>query len=203
MPNQAVGFTFREKMAGGFALGETDPESGASAGQAAGTTLTMRATIDIPDLDAFLGEAMHPGSLTGQVDFAPLGTNLQSTSGVFQLFSPTTDPTMKYMVYELGFAAGGKSYYMAGRKQVQQAPVTDAWKATTTLYTQLYEGEDKGGAVVGAGILTLGMHDLMAMIPTMQATNARNPEEAAAAAARFGRFFMGELWDTYVKPTRL
>ena len=28
MANQAPGFTFREKMSGGFALGETDPETG-------------------------------------------------------------------------------------------------------------------------------------------------------------------------------
>lgn len=203
MPNQPVGFTFREKMAGGFALGEADPEAGARAGQAAGSTFTMHGTIDIPDLDGFLSESTHPGSLTGQVDFPPLGSNLQSTSGIFQLFSPTTDPTMKYMVYELRFEAGGKSYYMAGRKQVQQTHVTDAWKATTTLYTQLHEGASKQGAVVGAGILTLGMRDLMDMIPTMHATNAQNPEEAAAAVARFGRFFLGELWDAYVKPTRL
>lgn len=203
MADQPVGFTFREKMSGGFALGQTDPQAGASAGEAAGTTFTMHGTIEIPDLDAFLGASAHPGSLSGQVDFAPLGLNLQSTSGIFQLFSPTDDPSMKYMVYEMAFDASGKSYYMAGRKQVQQAPVTQAWQATTTLYTQLYEGANKQGAIAGAGILTLGTKDLMAMIPTMRATNAANAAEAAAAVARFGRFFLGELWDTYVKPTRL
>jgi hypothetical protein len=106
---------------------------------------------------------------------------------------------MKYMVYELGFESGGRKYYMAGRKEVKQASITDLWKATTTLYTQLHQGTDKTGPVVGAGVLTLGMMDLMAMIPTMHATNAKSPEEAASAVARFGRFFLGELWDTYVK----
>jgi len=47
--------------------------------------------------------------------------------------------------------------------------------------------------------LTLGMTDLMAMIPTMHATNAKSPEEAAAAMTHFGRFFLGELWETYVQ----
>ncbi len=202
MTNETAGFTFREKMAGGFALGQTDPEIGAKAGRDAGNTFTMHATIDIEDLAQFMSDAGHAGSITGQIDFAPLGFNLPSTSGVFNLFSPTEDPTMKYMVYELGFnASNGQSYYMAGKKEVQQAPMTDMWKATTTLYTQLYQGKDKSGPIVGAGILTLGVTDLMAMIPTMHATNAASPEEAAETTARFGRFFLGEMWDTYVEKT--
>jgi len=43
------------------------------------------------------------------------------------------------------------------------------------------------------------MVELLEMIPTMHATNATSPEQAAAAMTRFGRFFLGELWDTYVK----
>ncbi|PWU12194.1 MAG: patatin [Terriglobia bacterium] len=199
MADETLGFTFREKMAGGFTLGETDPEKGAKAGHDAGNTFTMHATIEIHDLYRFLADPNHLGSLTGQIDFPPVGLNLPSTSGVFNLFSPTSDPAMKYMVYELGFETGGRKYYMAGHKDVKQASITDLWKATTTLYTQLHEGTDKTGPVVGAGVLTLGMAELMAMIPTMHATNAKSPEEAASAVARFGRFFLGELWDTYVK----
>jgi predicted acylesterase/phospholipase RssA len=200
MSNETLGFTFREKMAGGFALGETEPQIGQIAGRDAGNTFTMHATINIQDLDRFLSDAAHPGTLTGRISFAPLGLDIPSTTGVFNLFSPTEDPTTNFMVYELGFnATDGKSYYLAGKKEVKQAPLTDMWKATTTLYTQLYQGADKNGPIVGAGILTLGMADLLAMIPTMHATNATSPEQAASATTRFGRFFLGQLWDTYVK----
>ena len=200
MANEAPGFTFREKMSGGFALGETDPEAGEKLGKAAGNIFTMHGTINIDDLDRFMSDATHGGSITGTIDFAPLGSNLPSTKGVFNLFSPTNDPKMKYMVYELGFnATDGKPYYMAGRKEVKDAPMTDMWKATTTLYTQLHQGPDKSGPVVGAGILTLGMSDLLAMIPTMHATNATSPAQAAETVAKFGRFFLGEIWDTYVQ----
>jgi hypothetical protein len=199
MANQAPGFTFREKMSGGFALGETDPETGAKLGSAAGNTFTMHGTINIDDLARFMSDPGHAGSITGSIDFAPLGAGLPSTAGVFNLFSPTSDPTMKYMVYELGFnASSGQPYYMAGEKKVQDAPVTDMWKATTTLYTQLHQGTDKSGPVVGAGVLTLSVADLLAMIPTMQPTNTSSPAEAAETVARFGRFFLGELWETYV-----
>jgi hypothetical protein len=159
----------------------------------------MHATIDIQDLDRFLVDANHPGSITGRIDFAPLGLNLPSTKGVFNLFSPTGDPSTKYMVYELGFESGGKSYYMAGHKDVRKTSIMDLWGATTTLYTTLHDGNDSSGPVVGAGMLTLGLADLMAMIPTMHATDAKSPIDAADATARFGKFFLGELWDTYVK----
>jgi len=200
MPQESHGFTFREKMAGGFALGQTDPQTGENVGKSAGNTFTMHGTINIDDLDRFMADAGHAGSITGSIDFVPLGVNLPSTAGVFNLFSPTDDPKMKYMVYELGFnASDGKAYYMAGRKEVKDAPLTDMWKATTTLYTQLHQGTDKSGPVVGAGVLTLGVTDLLAMIPTMHATNTTSPEQAAETVAKFGKFFLGEIWDTYVQ----
>jgi len=197
MPN-TLGFTFSEVMAGPFALGATDPVAGEAAGRAAGTTLTMHGTIRIEDLDNFMSNAQHPGSISGRIDFAPLGLNMPSTSGVFKLFSPTGDPRMKYMVYELGFNAGGKSYYMAGHKDVKQASVIDLWQATTTLYTLLHAGTDSSGPVAGAGIISLSLRDLFAMIPTMKPLNASSPQQAAEAEAKFGKFFFGELWDTYI-----
>ncbi len=200
MANETPGFTFREKMSGGFALGTTDPEAGAQLGRTAGNTFTMHGTINIDDLAGFMSDPNHLGSITGTIDFAPLGLNLPSTKGVFNLFSPTDDPKMKYMVYELGFnASDGKPYYMAGRKEVKDAAMTDMWKATTTLYTELHQGNDKTGPVVGAGVLTLGVTDLLAMIPTMHATNTASPAQSAETVAKFGKFFLGELWETYVE----
>jgi len=202
MPD-VLGFTFREKMLGPVALGQTDYQAGAQAGRAAGTTLTMHATIEIDDLDRFISDPQHPGSITGSVDYIPLGMGIASTRGVFNLFSPTGDPDMKYMVYEMGFSAGAGNYYLAGHKDVQKAPITDLWSATTTLYTLLHQGVDASGTVVGAGIITLDVADLLAMIPTMHAVNAKSPAEAAEATARFGKFFLGELWDTYMKKARV
>jgi cholesterol oxidase len=198
-----VGITFREKMAGGFILGEVDPQSGAERGHAEGDALAMHATIQIQDLDRFIAIPEHLGGLKGTIDFPPLGaTGIPSTSGVFNLFSPSDAPDTKYMVYELGFRLDAKDYYLAGKKIVKQAPITDMWKATTTLYTQLHQGADKTGPVIGAGILTLGVFDLIAMLATMHATDAQSIEQGASAVARFGRFFLGELWDTYVKHTK-
>src|SRR5579862_9797878 len=86
MADDKPSFTFREKMAGGFALGETDPETGEKAGQSAGNVFTMHGTILIDDLERFMSDPNHPGSITGSIDFDPVGRNLPSTAGVFNLF---------------------------------------------------------------------------------------------------------------------
>ena len=199
MPDPTVGITFRETMAGGFTLGETDPKLGAQKGHAAGNILAMHATITIQDLERFLADPAHPGQLNGSLDFPAFGENIPAKTGLFNLFSPTDQPKLKLMVYELGFAHGGQDYYLAGKKEVRDDPIYDVWRDTTTLITQLHQGQDKSGPVVGAGILTLGALDLMRMVSTMHALNAPSPAEAGKALMSFGRFFLGQLWDTYAR----
>lgn len=197
MSDSKLGFSFREQMSGGFTLGETDPAAGAEKGKA--TVLTMHGAITIDDLDAFRADPKHTGVLDVTMDWPPFGTGLPAPGGVFNLFSPSGNPKLKLMVYEWGIEHNGDRYYFAGHKNVEVHPIIDLWKDTTTLYTQLYKGVDKSGPVVGAGIISLGAVELMQMVGTFKALNAKSVEESAKATAEFGRFFLGELWDTYVK----
>lgn len=199
MTSQAIGFTFDETMAGGFAMGETDPETGKLEGEREGSELSMHATVEIADIDRFIDNPEHRGRLSGTIDFTPFGEGLAAPDGVFNLFCPTTDPTLKLMVYELGFEHAGKGYYLAGKKRVRNAAVTELWKATTTLYTELHEGTDDSGPVVGSGVLSLSVKQLMALVSTMRVTGAESRAQEAEVLLKFGRFFMGDLWDTYVK----
>lgn len=199
MAEKPVGLTFDETMAGGFAMGETDPEAGRLAGEREGSELSMHASVAIDDLAAFVDAPDHRGRLSGTIDFTPFGAGLHAPHGVFNLFCPSDEPALKLMVYELGFEHGGKAYYLAGRKHVRDAPVTELWKATTTLYTTLHEGADASGPVVGAGVLTLSVKELIALVSTMRVTGAESPAAEARALARFGGFFMGDLWDTYAR----
>src|SRR5688572_25873108 len=105
-----TGFTFSETMAGPFAMGETEPQRGATSD----SRLTMHATIDIDDLDRFVADANHTGRLSGRVEFPPLGGEVRAETGVFNLFSPATAPGTKLMVYELALPG----YYLAGKKHV-------------------------------------------------------------------------------------
>jgi cholesterol oxidase len=200
MSTPKIGISFREVMSGGFALGATDPADGEKRGRSEGSEMTLHGAIAIDDLDQFIAEADHPGTLTGTLDFTPFGDGLAAVpGGIFNLFSPTGDPKLKLMVYEMGFQHGGKSYYLAGQKDVRQDPIFDLWKATTTLYSKLHEGTDKSGPVVGAGILSLGVKQLIQLMSTLKAPGATSFTETSEAMAKFGTFFLGELWDTYVR----
>lgn len=198
MTDKILGITFRETMKGGFSLGESDPAEGEKKGEKGGNTLSLHATISIDDIDRFISDPNHNGSITGSIDFTPFGNGIAASGGAFNLFSPSDDPKMKHMIYEMAFEHDGQSYYLAGKKEVRDDPGFDLWKDTTTLFTQLHTGKDKSGEVVGAGILSLGVKELAKMVSTMKAINAQSITEQAAAVLKFGRFFMGDLWDTYV-----
>lgn len=195
MSDHKLGITFRETMSGGFALGETDPQLG----KTANTPLIMHASISINDLDLFIADPHHTGSIVGQISFAPLGSNIPAQHGVFNLFSPTEQPNLKLMIYELAFEYGGQNYYLAGKKEVRDDPGFDLWKDTTTLYTQLHKGRDKTSPVIGAGILTLGIDELAKLVSSLHATNTKSVTEQGQTILRFGQFFLGQLWDTYGK----
>jgi cholesterol oxidase len=197
MQQTALGIAFQETMSGPFALGESDPQAGAQQGQAAGTSLTIHCAVAIDDLDRFAADPNHAGSISGSVVLSPFGAELTATSGVFNLFSPTDDPTLKVMVYELGFTHNGLDYYLAGHKNVRSGPPSDLWGATTTLYTQLHSGADRSGPVVGAGIITIDVDRLARLVASMRVTGAASVGDEASALYHFGRFFLGELWDTY------
>lgn len=203
MTEQHAGIQFNETMAGGFALGVSDPQEGIQQGKRAGTALAIHVTVRIDDMQRFIAEASHPGGLSGTVDFTPWGKAIPSHSGVFNLFSPTQDPTLKLMVYELGFEYQGQDYYLAGRKEVRNDPLFDLWSDTTTLFTQLHQGQDKTGTVIGAGTLSLGVTDLIKLVSTLTVTNASATTDKIQTVGKFGKFFLGELWDTYVVHSKL
>jgi predicted acylesterase/phospholipase RssA len=198
MTDGTLGITFRETMSGAFALGAAEPEAGEAAGKAADTTLAMHAAVAVADLDRFVEDATHTGSITGHIDFTPFGKNIPAQRGVFRLFSPTGDPGLRYMVYELGFQHDNQSYYLAGRKEVRNdRRGTDLWTDTTTLLTRLHQGTDASGPVIGAGVLRLGVTDLAKLSSTIHVTNAAHVGDHAKALATFGGFFMGSLWEMY------
>jgi len=199
MTDVKPGIQFKETMAGGFSLDADDPKQGSSLGKHNGFALAMHAQVDIDDIDKFIAQSDHPGRLSGTIDFIPMGMGMIAHSGVFNLFYPAAEPAMKLMVYELGFQHEGEEYYLAGKKEVRDDPGFDLWSDTTTLYTQLHKGTNKLAPVVGAGILTLGVGDLLKLVSTITIVNTTSNIDKVATISKFGSFFMGELWDSYVK----
>ncbi|HVQ37258.1 MAG TPA: patatin-like phospholipase family protein [Pyrinomonadaceae bacterium] len=193
------GVSFRETMTGGFSLGETDPRAGEKKGDAAGTKLSIHCEIDIHDIYRFMEDPDHSTPITARIDFPPLGMNLSASSAIFNLFRKGEEPKTKYFVYEAAFEANGEQYYFAGKKRVHDDPGFDMWADITTLFSLLHKGTDATGPVVGAGVIYIKREQLMGLIPTFRATNTSGAIESAKVLADFGRFFMGEIWDSYGK----
>jgi hypothetical protein len=193
-----VGLNFNEVMHGGFAMGATDPLAGEKLGNAQGKTLVMKATIAIDDLDRFIQDPQHAGDLSGTIDFAPLGDGLPSNKGVFKLFSPGSTQGEKWMVYELGISCHGNPFYLAGKKVIPKESGMGLLPETTTLYTKLHAGSDTTGAVVAAGTLHLGSKELTDLLKTIRVTNPTNTIESVQAVTKFLKFFLGELWHTFL-----
>jgi cholesterol oxidase len=183
------GLTFHETMSGPVALGETDPEGGAAS--AGGVALAIRCEIALDDIDRFVDDPEHTGSIAGTVDYAPFGDGIPATQGIFNLFSPGA-PGEKIMEYRLGFAHDGKTYYLVGKKHVHDDPGFDVWKDTTTLFTVVHEGSDESGPVAGAGVLSLGVVALTRMMSTMRPHGG-----GIEPMVKFGRVFLGSLWEAY------
>lgn len=190
----AAGLDFRETMSGPFTLGATDPQDGARAGA---PVLAMHAAIHIDDIAGFVNSSSHLARLSGTIDYAPLGTGLVAPSGVFGLFSPSGDPALTWMVYELAFEHAGQPRYLAGRKHVRLGPPWKLWHETTTLYTTLHAGRDRSGRVIGAGTLSLGVGALLDLLGTVQGTGAGSGQRVGAVL-QFFRYFSAELARTYL-----
>ena len=185
------GLTFRETMSGPVALGPADPEAGAADPNA--KNLAIHCEISIDDVDRFVDDREHTGSITGSVEYEALGGELPVTKGIFNLFSPG-GPSERLMQYRLAFEHDGKPYFLDGAKHVHDDPGFDVWKDTTTLHTVLHEGSDASGPVVGAGILSLGVEALARMMSTM-----RPVDGGIEPLAKFGKVFLGSLWEEYGK----
>jgi hypothetical protein len=187
-----AGLTFRETMRGPFALGETDPVRGRTAGRKARTSLALHVTITIADVAAFAAEPLHAAQLGGHVDFAALSARMNATSGVVRLFAPREDRgSSRVMYYGLRVAHEGRDLFVAGVKHVDGRSLLHMWPETTTLYTRLHDGPSEEAPVIGAGVLRLTPLALLRTLPTMRPTRA-------AGLTRFGEFFVGQLWDSYI-----
>ncbi len=193
----ATGIRFKETMAGYVGMGETDPVAGARKGRADGTRLAMHAEVSIASIDDFLADPEHVGGLSGSVDYQPIGGEHTADDGLFRLFSPSEEPDLRYMVYQLKLDRDGAPHLLSGRKHVRDDSCFDLWRDTTTLHTLIHEGEDENAPALAAGILRLDLGELLRLLSTLETPGATSIGDKTDAVSKFGLFFMGELWRIY------
>lgn len=202
-----IAFAFTEEMKGYLSLGQHAPHEGYERGQADGTPLMFHLTIRTDDLDHFLETPDHPALALGYLESPLIGGRQPVLKGSFNLFAGSGDENRKTMRYRLFFTdASGRELTLSGTKQIQDNTGLDVWSDTTTLYTNLFAGyveaaDETTALLLGSGILHILPADFARQLTTFRA-DAPTLGERLAALERFGRFFLGELWETYGPPRR-
>ncbi|HET8682591.1 MAG TPA: GMC family oxidoreductase [Micromonosporaceae bacterium] len=200
MPNgNATGLSFTEEMKGFAARDVVDPLQAAEVGRRLDQRLMFHLTITVDDVDRFVADPAHEGRAEGYVDCALLGGRLPVLRGWFNLFTRDTDPSRRRMLYRLHFADGrGNPLTLVGHKDVHDDPGFDVWRDTSTLYLRVLECHlppegDAGAGTVASGVITIHLPDFLRQLTTFRAHGPK----PAQAMQRFGRLFLGELWDVY------
>jgi cholesterol oxidase len=200
-----IGLHFTEEMKGHFTEGiqgdtPADYRDGERRGREAENPLRVWLWIAIENLELFLARPEHEAIASGYVDYPGLGGKRIVERGRFNLFVADPQTRTKRMRYSLQFrGSDGQPYLLEGFKEVRDDRGWDAWSDNTTLFTTMYRGTTPGAAVLGRGMIRVLVWDLVGQVASFRIHNAPTPAAALPALNRFGAFFFGELWESYLK----
>jgi predicted patatin/cPLA2 family phospholipase len=195
---------FSETMRGFVHWKASDYEDGFRSGREAGMELSCRLTIKIDRVNKFVVNPEHDAAVEGTVYCEELGGELPIESGRFNLFVDEGDPARKTMQYRLQFRDGSRNpFTLSGHKDIHDDPGFDLWSDTTTLYTRILAGHiapeaEKDAPLAAAGIIRISMMDFMKQLTTFR-VEGPSLADRTAALGRFGRLFLGSLWDVYAR----
>ncbi|MCC5938181.1 MAG: GMC family oxidoreductase [Lunatimonas sp.] len=198
-----TGVQFTETMRGFFGMGELeDYERGFEQGKKHKSAFEFTLTIQTEDMDHFTNDPSHPGSLFGTMLAPALSASpMTALGGGFNLFIENPEaPDRKKMKYTAILKSEeGDTFYFEGFKDIFNDRVVDVWKDTTTLFIDVYKGTNRTGALVGKGKLVIRIADFIQQLRTVKAIHASSKQEGIRAVATFGKFFAGNVFETYAR----
>jgi cholesterol oxidase len=191
---------FTEKMRGFVTFGEEDYDRGFRQGKRSRTALMFHVTVHMDDIERFIADEQHPGTITGHVQCDALGGRLEVERGWFNLFVEAGEHgERKLMKYRLFLRDGeGHPITLRGFKDVENDPGLDLWADTSTLFTRILAGHvepdgDDDAEIVASGILHIRPTDFAVQMTTLRV----DPPHRVDAIGRFGVLFAGDLWEVY------
>jgi len=195
---------FTEEMKGYITLGETDYDRGFREGRGSNTFLMFHLTIKVEGVNRFVTTPEHEAVAEGYIQCDAFGGRLPVETGTFNLFVHADDPARKRMLYRLYCRDGaGQPITLSGFKDIKDDPGFDLWSDTTTLFTRILRGQvdaqqEDTAEVLASGILNIYFLDFLKQLTTFR-VEGPTVADKAAAFARFGRLFLGKLWDVYAR----
>jgi predicted acylesterase/phospholipase RssA len=205
---------FTEEMKGHVTFGEMDYDRGARQGKKDGTSIMFHLTITVDGVNRFVTDPDHDTEdVKGYVECEALGGRREVEQARFNLFVDDADPARKRMFYRLFFRDDkGSPLTLSGFKDIRDDPGMDLWHDTTTLFTRILKGhvseaEERAASqdpaafaeiVVASGIIIIHFFDFLKQLTTFRAEGPTFSDRTSAMA-RFGRLFLGKLWDVYAR----
>ncbi|XP_072045964.1 lipase member K-like [Amphiura filiformis] len=122
--------------------------------------------------------------------------------GQFQLLAKSKDKIeTRESIYKMVLTSEeGQSYYLYGKKEFHKDSAFEMGMTDTTeLNLIVYEGTDvsNNGRAVAEGKLLMTWKDFMKDMLNIEVINSQSAMEKLKWKAKFGRFYMGIIWETY------
>jgi cholesterol oxidase len=195
---EPVTIEFTERMRGFISFGEEDFDRGYVSGKTSRTHLNLDLVIRIADVEGFMADGRHAGTVTGEVRCAALGGRLAVERGTLTVLAETGERGERRLTYRLFMHAEGDAITLLGFKVVAAEPGFEVWSDETTLFTRLYAGHveydgDDRAEIVAAGILHTPPTDLAAWTKTWRV----HPAGRADVVERLAAFIGGDVWGRY------
>jgi cholesterol oxidase len=207
-PEPRLGLEFSEEMSGYITRAvttATEPpqfEAAYARGRTEKNGLRFRIDMLVDDIDAFIERPEHEARTEGFVDGDAYGKARRVDRGRFNLYvRDPKQPGVREMLYTLRFRSqDGGLYTLRGHKIVRDDRGFDLWADNTTLFTSIHASDQPGDPIVAQGVMHIGVAGFLKLLSTIKVRNSPGPSASARALGRFGRYFAGTMWDSYISP---
>jgi uncharacterized protein (DUF362 family) len=199
MPKKKPGLQMDETLWGYLSEGENDFQQGYRRGEENNNRLQFWVKIDVKCFDDFLKISGRKAKLTGQISFPSLGKKMEIRDGKFCLYQPDIVTGERRITYTFSFTGrDGKDYYFDGYKVIyHDQGILDPYDDMTTLFTRIYQTNQRTKKLFGTGILKYHIQDLPSMLASIKVTNSWSLIDQIRVRSQYFSFVYGELRDTY------
>jgi cholesterol oxidase len=200
-----IGIRFTESLKGSVSSAvDLDYGQAGNPDRPGASELRFVITVIVDDLNGMLADPEHPMEVTGVVMAPALSAHpLTVTHGVLHVLVPDPErPTYEQLRYKMHLLSReGERFYFEGFKKLTDDPGIDFWEDTTTLFVTVWRGEGLEAELAYKGVLRISVDDFARQCTTFRVIHAPSMTAQLDAVARFGRFFLGGLFELYWKPS--
>ena len=159
-------------------------------------------TIETKDVERMIMlDKDHSAEISGTVSCEALSDSpLKVASGRHQMFSRSTERVeTREMIYKMVLVSTeGKKYHLKGRKLVRKDSALElGLEDTTVLEITVHEGSTEEGLEIGNGRVYMRFNDIMKLMYSFEVTNSDSEMIKLKWKSKFGKFFLGVMWETY------